>query len=43
MLLEFVMQEVKCLQEQMTFDDDLIIGIKYEEHTTLIATMFEHL
>lgn len=43
MFLDFVMQELKCLQEKVTFDDDLSIDLKYAEDTTLIAAAIEHL
>ena len=33
----FVMQEVKWLQEQITFDDDLSINQKYTDSIILIA------
>ena len=37
------MQKVKCLQEQVTLDDDLSIDLKYADNETLIAAAFEHL
>ena len=43
MFLDFVMQELKCLQEKVTFDGDLSIDLKYAEDTTLIAAVIEHL
>ena len=37
------MQNIKCLQEQVTFDNDLSIDLKYADNETLIAAPFEHL
>ena len=42
LFLDFVMQEIKCLKEQVTFNN-LRIDLKYAEYTTLIAAVFEHL
>ena len=36
------MQKFKCLQEQVTFDDDLSIDLKYADNETLTAAAFEH-
>ena len=37
LFLDFVMQEVKWWQEQITFDDDLSINQKYTDSIILIA------
>ena len=43
LFLDFIMQEVKCLQEQVTFNDDLHIHLKYGDYATLSAIVFKHL
>ena len=37
------MDEIKCLQDRVTLDDDLNFDAKYADDTTLIATVFERL
>ena len=37
------MQEVQCSQEQVTFDDNLRIDLKYADDAFLIVAAFEHL
>ena len=37
------MQKVKCLQEQVNFDDNLRIDLKYADNAFLITAVFEHL
>ena len=40
--LDFLLQEVKCLLEKVTFDDHLSNELRYADNKTLIAAMFEH-
>ena len=37
------MDEIKCLQDRVTLDDDLNFDAKYADDTTLIAAVFERL
>ena len=37
------MDEIKCLQDRVTLDDDLNLDTKYADDTTLIAAVFERL
>ena len=43
LFLDFVMDELKCLQERVTLDNDLNFDIRYADDTTLIAAVFEKL
>ena len=43
LLLEFVMNEITCLQDCVTFDEDLNFGARYADDTTIIAAVFERL
>ena len=38
--LEFVLDDVKSLQNDLTFDDELSIDIRYADDTTLVALIF---
>ena len=39
--LDFVMEEVNCLNKDLTFEDNLNMDLKYADDTTLIASIFE--
>ena len=43
LFLDFVMDELKCLQEHVTLDNDLNFDARYADDTTLIAAVFEKL
>lgn len=43
LFLDFAKQKVRCLQEQVTFDDNLSMSLKYAVDTTLMTPTFEHL
>ena len=39
--LDFVMEEVRCLNKDLAYNDDLNIDLKYADDTTLIAAVFD--
>ena len=41
LFLDFLMKELACLQETLTFDSELCCDIRYADDTTLIAATFE--
>ena len=43
LFLDFVMDELKCLREHATLDNDLNFDARYADDTTLIAAVFEKL
>ena len=43
LFLDFVMDELKCLQEHVTLDNDLNFDARYADDITLIAAVFEKL
>ena len=43
LFLDFVMDELKCLQEHVTLDNDLNFDARYADDTTIIAAVFEKL
>ena len=43
LFLDFVMDEIKCLQDRITLDKDLKFDGRYSDDTTLIAAVFERL
>ena len=43
LFLDFVMDEIKCLQDLLTLDEDLNFNTRYANDTALIATDFERL
>ena len=43
LFLDFVMDKLKCLQENATLDNDLNFDARYADDTTLIAAVFEKL
>ena len=40
LFLDFLMKELKCLQETITFDDELCCDVRYADDTTLITVTF---
>ena len=40
LFLDFVMEEIKCLQDQVTIDENLAMDLRYADDTTLISTIF---
>ena len=43
LFLDFVMDEIKCLQDCFTLDKDLNFDVRYANDTALIASVFERL
>ena len=43
LFLDFVMDELKCLQEHGTLENDLNFDARYADDTTLIVAVFEKL
>ena len=41
LFLEFLMKEIRCLQEDITLNEDLCCDIRYADDTTLISATFE--
>ena len=41
LFLDFLMKELRCLQERITLDEDLCCDIRYADDTTLIAATFD--
>ena len=40
LFLDFVMEEIKCLQNHITMDENLAMDLRYADDTTLISTVF---
>ena len=40
LFLDFVMEEIKCLQDQVKIDENLAMDLRYADDTTLISTIF---
>ena len=39
--LDFVMEDIRCLNKDLTFDGNLNMDLKYADDTTLIASVFD--
>ena len=43
LFFDFVMEEIKCLQDRVTLDEDLNFDARYADEINLIAEVFEGL
>ena len=43
LFLDFTMDEIKCLEDRVTLDEDLNFDARYTDDITLIAAVFERL
>ena len=43
LFLDFMTDEIKCLQDRVTLDEDLNFGARYADDTTLISVGFKRL